>query len=56
MCVLISDAEWTALQERVEAMRPRACPQCGSDEILLTFLAPHEWECWACLATWSMAA
>lgn len=57
MCA-VSDEAWTAVQERVRALLPVACPQCGSREVFPTFLAPHEWECLEpeCLAVWSMAA
>lgn len=53
MCV-VSDAEWTAVQERVAALTPERCPECGSTDILPTFLAPFEWECVGCFAVWSM--
>lgn len=52
----MTDQEYDALQERIEARRPTACPQCGSADIIPTFEpVGGDYECQAagCRALWS---
>ena len=56
VCVLIADAEYAELVERVRAATPTHCPECGSDAILPTFMDDGgEWSCENddCLAWWT---
>lgn len=52
VCVLIADAEYAELVERVRAATPTHCPACRSERILPLFLDEQDrsYDCLDCLA------
>lgn len=42
------------VRDAVDA-QPKACPECGSDDITPAFPDPRAWECWeqGCLNVWA---
>jgi hypothetical protein len=36
----------------VRARWPKACPRCGSMDIVPSFVVPEVWRCWGCPGLW----